>query len=102
MTNLTQHLGNQAALLSPSSGSPPEALFRKRASAAFRESRVGGLLELDAVKQFLNVAGNRIRSHDEHCIKRMDVYLLVTELLAWPTSAAMVTGEAKIVRDAGE
>jgi hypothetical protein len=43
--------------------------------------RVGGLLELDTVKEPLNVAGDRVRGHDKGRVKRMDV-LLVTEPLA--------------------
>ncbi|WP_409241854.1 hypothetical protein [Bradyrhizobium sp. NC92] len=48
--------------------------------------RVGGLFELLALKQSLNVAGDRVGRHDERCIERVDV-LLDTDPFAWPSSA---------------
>ncbi len=35
--------------------------------------RVSGLLELLPIQQALNVAGDRIRRHDEGCVERVDV-----------------------------
>ena len=36
--------------------------------------RIGRLLELDAIEQALNIAGDRVRSHNERGVQRMDVF----------------------------
>lgn len=53
--------------LLPSEGSAPSDVFRESRSS------VGGLLELDAIEQALNVASNRVGRDDEGRVDGVDV-----------------------------
>src|ERR1700738_311669 len=77
MTGLAQHLGSQAPLPRPPLWIAARSTLQEAGQGGFSRvavQRVGSLPELDAVKQPLNVARDRVRSHDERGIKRMDVF----------------------------
>jgi hypothetical protein len=63
---------------------------------------VGGLLEFDAVKQALDVARDRIRSHDKRRIKRMNVLARDRALRVTNKGRDRDLGEPEVVRDACE
>ena len=62
----------------------------------------GGLLKLNAVKQTLNVAGYRVRSHDERGVKRMDVLGRHRAFGMAHQSCDGYLGKAEVVGDARE
>jgi hypothetical protein len=63
---------------------------------------VGSLLEFDAVEQTLDVARDRIRSHDKRGIKRMNVLACDRALRVTNKGRDRDLGEPEVVRDACE
>jgi len=60
------------------------------------------LLELNAVQEPLNVARDRVRSHDERCVKRMEIFARHRTLGMADQSRDRHLGKAEIVSDARE
>ena len=84
---------------------PGDSLDQEAIKRALREiaiERVGGLLELLPVKQALNVAGDRVRGHDQGRVERVDVFAGDGALGVADQGRDRHLGEAEIVADARE